>query len=223
MFDAIVPTYDLLNRIISLGMDIRWRRRAMDICLRDGPKRLIDLGTGTGDLALMIHERTSADVKVLGVDFSTPMLAQARERSRRSGASIHLAAADAMDLPVPSGSTDGVITAFVMRNIPDLKGALRSIARVLVPEGRLVVLEMTPVGSGPLARLFRFYFNSAVPLIGRLVSGHPRAYAYLPHSVEKFPRADDLSKMMVECGFENVEYSKLAMGSVAIHTGTTPR
>ena len=220
MFDAIVPTYDLLNCIISLGMDGSWRRQALKVCLCDSPKNVIDLGTGTGDLALMLERTAPPDINVIGADFSISMLRSARRRSTREGASLNLTAADAVDLPFARNSVDALVTAFTLRNVPDLGGALRSAARVLRPKGRLVILDMTPVGWGPLARAFRFYFHAVVPLIGKLVSRHPFAYTYLPRSVDTFPAAPELANMISRSGFENVTYSKLGMGSIALHTGT---
>ena len=219
MFDAIVPTYDLLNRIISFGMDGAWRKKALRVCLSDDPKNVIDLGTGTGDLALMLKKTALPGLNVIGADFSISMLRSASRRSRREGASLNLTAADAANLPFARNSVDAVVTAFTLRNVPDLGGALGAAARVLKPRGRLVVLEMTPVGWGPLARIFRFYFHTVVPLIGRLVSRHPFAYEYLPRSVDAFPAAPELANLISQSGFENVTYSKLGMGSVALHTG----
>ncbi len=219
MFDSIAPTYDLLNRVISLGMDGAWRRKALRVCLCDNPKNVIDLGTGTGDLALMLANATAPDVNIIGADFSMAMLRRARYRSKRKGVSLRLAAADAANLPFAAGSVDAVVTAFTVRNIPDLTGALKAAARVLKPGGRLVVLDMTPVGSGPLARLFRLYFHSVVPLIGRLVSRHPFAYEYLPRSVDAFPPAQEFADLISGSGFGNVTFSKLGMGSIALHTG----
>ena len=219
MFDAIAPTYDFLNRVISLGMDVAWRKKAVQMCLSDHPRSVLDLGAGTGDVALMIARATHPKVRIIAADFSLSMLRRAAYRSRRSGASLKLAAADAANLPFTSRSIDAVVIAFTLRNVPDLRGALQEVAKVLTAEGRLVVLEMTPVHSSILGRLFRFYFHSLVPLIGRVVSGHPFAYRYLPQSVDEFPAAPHLAELMLESGFRDVSYSKLAMGSIAIHTG----
>ena len=219
MFDAIAPTYDFLNRVISLGMDGAWRRKAVQMCLSDHPHSVLDLGAGTGDVALMIARATPPTVKIVAADFSLSMLRRAAHRSRRSGAPLTLTAADAANLPFASESIDAVVIAFTLRNVPNLGGALQEVAKVLTSEGRLVVLEMTPVDSSILGRLFRFYFHSLVPLIGRVVSGHPFAYQYLPQSVDEFPAAPHLAELMLESGFRDVSYSKLAMGSIAIHTG----
>ena len=124
MFDAIVPTYDLLNRVISLGMDGAWRKQAVRTCLSDDPSSVIDLGSGTGDLALMLKKTALPGLNVIGADFSIAMLRSARRRSDRLGASLHLTAADARNLPFARNSIDAVVTAFTLRNVPDLGGAL---------------------------------------------------------------------------------------------------
>jgi len=215
MFDAIVPTYDVLNRLMSMGMDVGWRRRAVALCLRDRPSLALDVGTGTGDLVRMLAAGMAAGGRAVGVDFSLRMLRTARLTAARPVEAF--VAADALELPFERGRMDAMVTAFTLRNVRDLKSALSSFARVLRPGGRLVILEMTPMGGGPFPRLFRFYFGKIVPLFGRLISGHPFAYSYLPDSVRRFPSAEDLARMIADAGFDDVSFTRHGLGSVAIH------
>lgn len=218
MFDSIAPTYDLLNRFISFGMDVGWRRRAVSACMQGDPKVVLDVGAGTGDLTLMVAKQPQRPRQTVGLDFSLPMLRRAAQRAARSRAAVHFALGDALQIPVATGAIDAIVTAFTLRNVADLPAALRSFARVLAPGGTLVILEMTPLGSGLLARLFRLYFHRVVPVIGKLVSGHRYAYTYLPRSVDVFPDAQAFANMIAECGFQVKAVHKLGFGSVAIHS-----
>ena len=220
MFDAIAPTYDRLNRVISLGLDGSWRRRVIDQALAGRPAVLLDIGTGTGDLVALARRRGAGQLAVLGIDFSQAMLLAGRSRVRRAGG--WLARADALRLPIADGAVDAIVCAFVVRNLADRAAAFAEWRRVLAGGGRLVILEMTPMGSGPLARLFRFYFSGVAPLIGRLVSGHRFAYRYLPASVDRFPGPDVLAVEIAAAGFEQVVWERRGLGSVAIHTATAP-
>ena len=220
MFDAIAPTYDRLNRMISLGLDGGWRRRMIDLALVDQPAVLLDIGTGTGDLVALARRRGGDALLALGVDFSHPMLLAGCNRTRRAGG--WLARADALRLPVGDRAVDAIVCAFVVRNLADRKSAFAEWRRVLNGGGRLVILEMTPMGNGPLARLFRFYFARITPLLGRLVSGHRFAYSYLPASVERFPGPAGLAAELSAAGFERIEWERRGFGSVAIHTAIAP-
>ncbi|MCY3694364.1 MAG: ubiquinone/menaquinone biosynthesis methyltransferase [Chloroflexi bacterium] len=220
MFDAIAPTYDRLNRMISLGLDAGWRRRLIDLSLIDDPAVLLDIGTGTGDLVALAKRRGAEHLLALGIDFSHAMLLAGRDRVGRAGG--RLARADALRLPVGDAAVDAIVCAFVVRNLADRQTAFTEWRRVLADGGRLVILEMTPMGNGPLARLFRLYFARITPLLGRLVSGHRFAYSYLPASVERFPGPADLAAELAEAGFEQVAWERRGLGSVAIHTAAAP-
>ncbi|HSB71315.1 MAG TPA: bifunctional demethylmenaquinone methyltransferase/2-methoxy-6-polyprenyl-1,4-benzoquinol methylase UbiE [Candidatus Methylomirabilis sp.] len=220
MFSAIAPRYDFLNRLLSAGRDRVWRREAVRATGLSPRGVLLDVCTGTADVALEAI-RQFPEAHVLGVDFSRPMIALGQVKVRRALLEdrIHLQVAPAESLPFPDGSFDAVAIAFGLRNIPDRERGLREMARVLKAGGRLVVLEFTT----PRGRLFRraylWYFHRVLPLIGRWVSGHPSAYAYLPASVTDFPSPEDLSSLMRKTGFSEVTYRPLTRGIAAIHIG----
>lgn len=224
MFGEIAPTYDLLNRLLSLGIDRGWRRAGarllLDALRGRAEGRLLDLATGTADVALAIRRQLGprAGVKVTGADFAFPMLARAKEKIAQRRAGIGLVQADALALPFPPGVFDGVIIVFGLRNLEDRAAGLAEMARVLRPGGRLVVLEFgNPAGLFGMA--FQLYFRFLLPAVGRLVSGHPTAYRYLPETVGEFPPAEALSEMMRGAGFGNVAVLPLTGGIVQLHTG----
>lgn len=219
MFARIAPRYDLMNRLMTLGMDVAWRKDTVRLAAQIEPHRALDVGTGTGDLALDLGERVP---RVVGIDFCQPMLDEGREKVHRAGrtAAIDLLPADALHLPFHDESFDVVTTAFTVRNIPDLLGTFREMVRVLRPGGRVLCLELTPVRSGWLALVFRPYFHRVVPFIGGLVSGDPSAYQYLPASVDRFPAAEVLASIMEQAGLRDVGYRKLNFGTVALHYGS---
>ncbi len=219
MFDAIAPRYDRANRLISLGMDLRWRWKAVRMALANKPRIVLDVGAGTGDLTRMVAANAEPRAQAYGVDFSLPMLRIAAARSSHEPDRIRYLQGDALHLPMPPASVDAIVTAFTIRNITDLPAVFRSFARVLKPGGTVTVLEISPMGNGPVARLFRLYFGKIVPFIGRLATGHPFAYRYLPESVERFRDAVTLAALMTENGFGGVTFRRLGMGSVALHHG----
>jgi demethylmenaquinone methyltransferase/2-methoxy-6-polyprenyl-1,4-benzoquinol methylase len=218
MFGRIVPRYDLLNRLMSLGMDGSWRRAAA-AAARPAGARALDLGTGTGDLALELRRQGAAHV--VGADFSAEMLAAARAKATTS-AQASWALADALRLPFPEGTFDCVTNAFLLRNLADLRAGLAEMARVLKPEGRLVCLDMTPPPPGPFGALYRLYFDRLMPPIAGALSGDSAAYRYLPNSLRGFPDASALSALMADAGLTQVTVRKLAGGTVALHTGLKP-
>ena len=218
MFGRIVPRYDLLNRLMSLGMDGSWRRAAA-AAARPAGARALDLGTGTGDLALELRRQGAAHV--VGADFSAEMLAAARAKATTS-AQASWALADALRLPFPKGTFDCVTNAFLLRNLADLRAGLAEMARVLKPDGRLVCLDMTPPPPGPFGALYRLYFDRLMPPIAGALSGDSAAYRYLPNSLRGFPDASALSALMAGAGLTQVRVRKLAGGTVALHTGLKP-
>ena len=218
MFGRIVPRYDLLNRLMSLGMDGSWRRAAAAAARPTGA-RALDLGTGTGDLALELRRQGAAHV--VGADFSAEMLAAARAKATTS-AQASWALADALRLPFPKGTFDCVTNAFLLRNLADLRAGLAEMARVLKPDGRLVCLDMTPPPPGPFGALYRLYFDRLMPPIAGALSGDSAAYRYLPNSLRGFPDASALSALMAGAGLTQVRVRKLAGGTVALHTGLKP-
>ncbi len=224
MFSEIAPTYDRLNWLFSAGMDRFWRRSAISALL-DGltfgdPGGLLDLATGTGDVALGIRNRIpkSSNIHVMGVDIAFPMLVRARRKSQNSHGNMGFFQGDVLDLPFPDTSFDGAIIAFGLRNLEDRQGGLREMARVIRPGGRLVVLEFGQP-KGIFGLFYYFYFRYLLPPLGRLISGHPTAYAYLPSTVYEFPVADALSAMMREAGFGKVINRRMTGGIVQIHIG----
>ncbi len=220
MFDAIAPRYDLLNRLISFGMDRRWRRRAVAAVLADHPTVIADIGAGTCDLAFEIERQAKRPIRVLALDFSRPMLRRGERRLRANGLSTLAwpVEADALRAPLPDASVDAVISAFVMRNLDSLPAAWNEFARILRPGGRLVVLEMTASRIPLFRHLFRLYFHGWVPWLGRRLSGHASAYAWLPRSIDEFPPAETLAEQMRAAEFEEVEFRRLALGTVALHS-----
>lgn len=216
MFDAIAPRYDLLNAVLSAGMDRRWRAQAVDAAVAKRPARLLDVATGTGDLALALG-RALPDAEVRGVDVSEAMLARGRDKVRRSGRDIALTRADGTDLPFEEAAFDVVTIGYGLRNFQDLDAGLREFRRVLRPGGRLVVLEFPPPPRGWFGAAFRAYFTRVLPAIGRLVSGHDDAYSYLPQSVMAFPAPSDLAAGIVAAGFDAVTWTPQTLGVSALH------
>ena len=220
MFGRIVPRYDLLNRLMSLGMDGRWRREAA-AAARPGGGAALDVGTGTGDLARELRRQGAA--RVVGADFSLEMLTTARAKAAAAGdAGVSWALADALHLPFPDGTFDCVTNAFVLRNLADLPAGLAEMARVLTPGGRLVCLDMTHPPPGPFGSLYRWYFNRVLPPLAGAISGDPAAYRYLPNSLRGFPGPDELAASLRDIGLAEVRFRLLAGGTVALHTGRAP-
>jgi demethylmenaquinone methyltransferase / 2-methoxy-6-polyprenyl-1,4-benzoquinol methylase len=210
MFDRISPVYDVMNRVMTVGLDRRWRRLAAAAAVRPGD-RVLDACCGTGDLALA-DERVGGNVT--GLDFSERMLARAREKS----ASIDWVLGDAMSLPFDDGSFDSATVGFGIRNVSDLEASLAELARILRPGGRLACLEITRP-AGALEPFFRLWFEGLVPLAGRILPGGG-AYTYLPASVRRFPGPPDLAGAFGRAGFEQVGWRLLGGGIVALHVGT---
>jgi demethylmenaquinone methyltransferase / 2-methoxy-6-polyprenyl-1,4-benzoquinol methylase len=209
MFDRIAPVYDAMNRIMTAGLDQRWRGLAAQAVVRPGD-RVLDACCGTGDLALACER---AGGRVTGLDFSARML----ERARRKSASIAWVQGDLLALPFDGASFDAVTVGFGVRNVSDLSAALTELRRILRRGGRVAILEITRP-RGVLAPFFRLWFDRLVPILGRLLPGGS-AYTYLPASVRRFPGPDELAELMQEAGFTRTRYRLLAGGIVALHVG----
>ena len=220
MFTRIAGRYDLMNGLMTFGMHHGWRRAAAreTIASPDGPA--LDLATGTADLAIELSE-LHPHRAVVGADFSLGMLAVAREKIlATSGARrMHLVAADALALPFEDRSFACVTSAFLLRNLADLRQGLGEMKRVTRAGGRVVALEITQVTLPGFAPLFRLYFHRVVPAIGRVVAGDPDAYTYLPQSVDRFLSPPELGRLMESVGLRAVKFRRLGLGSVTIHTG----
>ena len=219
MFSAIAPRYDLLNHLLSLNTDRRWRRRAVDRLLAAGRPdgTYLDACAGTLDLAREIATRNSFRGRVLASDFALPMLA--RGVAKVDALPVSIACADTLRLPVARESLDGVIVGFGVRNLADLDGGLAEFARVLRPGAPLVILEFTTPSREPFRSLYLFYFRHLLPRVGRLVSRHGSAYDYLPATVIDFPVPKELASRMGAAGFDNVEWDVLTGGIAAVHVG----
>ena len=209
MFDRIAPVYDVMNRLMTMGLDQRWRRIAAEAVVRPGD-RVLDACCGTGDLALAARK---AGGEITGLDFSPRML----ERARRKAPSIEWVESDLLALPFDDASFEVATVGFGVRNVADLERALAELRRVLVAGGRVGILEIT-TPTGLLAPFYRVWFDRVVPLLGKLLKGGA-AYTYLPASVRRFPGPDDLAGLMRTAGFTDVAYRRFAGGIVALHTG----
>jgi demethylmenaquinone methyltransferase / 2-methoxy-6-polyprenyl-1,4-benzoquinol methylase len=220
MFSAIAPRYDFLNRVLSLGRDRAWRREAIRATGLPAAGRLVDVCTGTADMALEAARQFPA-ATIAGVDFSAAMIALGSRKTAGAHAAdrIHLSVAPAEALPFGDHTFDGATVAFGLRNVPDRRQALTEMHRVLKPDGRVVVLEFTTPPGRLFRRIYLWYFHRVLPVIGGFVSGHRSAYAYLPASVSDFPPPNELAAWMVEAGFRDVSYRLLTGGIVAIHVG----
>ena len=217
MFTAIAPRYDLLNHVLSLNVDRRWRRRAVDVLgwerARQG--RYLDLCAGTLDLAIELARRPGFDGRVVAADFVVPML----RLGRRKRPTIAGVGADALALPFPARRFEGCLVGFGIRNLADMDEGLREIARVLKPGGRLVILDFAMPTAWPIRPLYLFYFRHVLPRVGRMVSKHTGAYSYLPASVAEFPSPEELRDRLSVVGFRNVGFRKLTFGVAALIWG----
>jgi demethylmenaquinone methyltransferase/2-methoxy-6-polyprenyl-1,4-benzoquinol methylase len=220
MFDAIAGRYDLLNTVLSGGLDRYWRRRAIATLELTGRERLLDVCTGTADVALGAARKAAGAARVVGIDFSGAMLTHGMEKVRQGGVAdrVQLVRGDAMSLPVADGSVHAATIAFGIRNVQRPEVACRELLRVLKPGGRLAILEFGLPVFPAVRPLYLWYFNHVLPRIGRAVSRHDAAYTYLPESVGSFQFGDEFARMLSQAGFSRVRSRPLALGIVYLYS-----
>ena len=220
MFDAIARRYDFLNHLLSAGIDKRWRRRAIRSLQLTGRERVLDLCTGTADLAIAALRGEPAAARVVGIDFAAAMLQVGGEKIRRErlGDRLTLVRADATRMPIADASIDAVTIAFGIRNVEQVSLACAEMCRVLKPGGRLVILEFAVPDVPGVTTLYLWYLNHILPRIGRALSRHNAAYGYLPASIGAFASPEDFVKIVRQAGFTDVSPTRLTFGSVILYT-----
>ena len=215
MFDRIAPRYDLLNRVLSLGRDASWRRRAVAAAGLGPGERALDVGAGTGDLALALA-KAGPSGRVVALDLAPEMLGRARARA---DASLRFVVGSAEALPFPDALFSCVVAGFAVRNFGDLPRALGDMRRVLVPGGRVVVLELSLPPNATLRAMHRFYLHRVAPAIATVLGSSAEAYRYLPASIEAFLDPERVAAALREAGFQRVRYERLTFGVATIHVG----
>ncbi|MDQ2915213.1 MAG: class I SAM-dependent methyltransferase [Chloroflexota bacterium] len=220
MFDRIAPRYDLLNRLLSLGTDLSWRRRALEIARLGEGARALDVGTGTGDFALALLARSPRSATVTGIDISAGMLEVAARRAARAGLGVRYERliASVESLPFADALFDAAVAGFVIRNVGDIPRGLREMRRVLRPEGRAVILDLHTPRNPTVRRLYRSY-SFVSPRLAAALGGDPDAYRYLPRSIEAFYDPETLAALLRDAGFTRVRFERLTFGIAAIHVG----
>ncbi|MCB0733131.1 MAG: bifunctional demethylmenaquinone methyltransferase/2-methoxy-6-polyprenyl-1,4-benzoquinol methylase UbiE [Flavobacteriales bacterium] len=217
MFDEISHRYDFLNHFLSMGIDRSWRRKAIDLLKDIQPKSILDVATGTGDLAIEAL-RLNPD-RIIGVDISEKMLEVGREKMWEHGyKNITLQRGDSMALQFSDGEFDAVTVAFGVRNFENLEKGLREIKRVLRPGGKAVILEFSKPHVFPIKQLFGFYSKYILPLWGKLFSGSEAAYRYLPESVKHFPEGKEMKEILLKCGYKTADFKRLTFGICTVYT-----
>jgi len=219
MFNSIAPTYDFLNHFLSLNIDKVWRRKLVKLVAPYKPERILDVASGTGDLAIALNKLKPSGI--VGVDISEGMLEVGRKKIARKGLSntITLLYGDSENLPFPTNSFNAVTVSFGVRNFAHLDLGLSDMCRVLKPGGVVAVLEFSMPRRFPVVQLYKFYFLKMLPFFGKMFSGHSDAYTYLPESVLQFPSGEKFLRLMEDAGFSNVKEKRLSFGIASIYTG----
>ena len=221
MFNRIAPTYDRLNHSLSLGIDRRWRRKAIDALKPFAPETILDVATGTGDFAILAARRLDPS-RIIGVDISEGMMAIAEEKVKKAGldGTIFFMKDDCTDLSFENETFDAVTVAYGARNFEDLEAGLCEMYRVLTPDGHLMLVELTTPPHIPMKQLFQFYAHTVMPWLGRRISHDDSAYTYLPRSMEAFPQAEVLVPLLRHCGFSEVEFKRFTFGLSTMYLAT---
>ena len=214
MFDRIAPKYDFFNRLFSLRIDLLWRKNLVNWMQSDDPKQILDVATGTGELAIALWK--NFQVKITDVDLSQEMLNLADKKIKELGADITIQKANAENLPFESNKFDAVSVGFGVRNFENLEKGLSELRRVVKENGNVYILEFSKM-EGVLSPLYNFYFNKVLPFLAKMISGEKEAYAYLPDSVQNFPCRERMKNILLDLGFSKVEYKKLSLGIVTIY------
>lgn len=219
MFDSISHRYDLLNHVLSLGIDRRWRKKAINMLKPHQPRHILDVATGTGDFAIQAMDIQPDEV--VGVDISEGMLEKGRAKIKALGLSskIQLLSGDSENIPFDENKFDAVTVAFGVRNFADVQRGLREIHRVLKPGGHIIVLEFSRPRQFPFKQVYNFYFKTILPKIGRMVSSDRAAYTYLPESVEAFPDGEDFVNILRNVGFKEITCKPLTFSVSSIYMG----
>jgi ubiquinone/menaquinone biosynthesis methyltransferase len=214
MFDRIAPKYDFFNRLFSLRIDLLWRKSLVKWMESDDPKQILDVATGTGELAIALWKNFR--VKITAVDLSQEMLNLADKKIKELRADITIQKANAENLPFESNKFDAVSVGFGVRNFENLEKGLSELRRVVKEDGNVYILEFSKM-EGVLSPLYNFYFRKVLPFLARMISGEKEAYAYLPDSVQNFPCRERMKNILLDLGFSKVEYKKLSLGIVTIY------
>ena len=219
MFGRIAQRYDIMNRLMTLGQDQRWRRHVVKMAQLPPDGALLDVATGTGDIAFEAAKHMDNDATIVGSDFAFPMMAVGKQRPM--GDRVFWCDSDALALPFPSSMFDAVVSGYLMRNVIDVAGAFSEQMRVVKPGGHVVCLDTTPP-SGILKPFILMYFKFVIPTLGKIITGDSSAYEYLPESTQHFKSADELVDIMRSVGLTHISYRKFMFGTMAVHVGQRP-
>lgn len=221
MFGRIAERYNLMNRVMTFGQDMRWRRFVVEQAQLPPDGTLLDLATGTGDIAFEAAKQ-HPQAEIIGADFSVPMMRVGQELPQGEG--VGWTAADALQLPFPNNYFDAVVSGYLVRNVIDISGTLAEQRRVLKPGGRIVILDTSPPPNNLLKPFILLHLNYVIPVLGRLIGGQAAvdAYTYLPESTQAFKTPDELASLMREAGYVNVDYKRFMFGTMAVHWGEAP-
>lgn len=224
MFDSIAPAYDFMNRAMTFGIDKLWRRRAVRTVASESPRRILDVATGTGDLAIALARRLG-DATVEGVDLSDGMLEIGRRKVAEAGLEgrISFRTGDCLALPYADGSFDAVTVAYGVRNFADIPAGYREMLRVLKPGGILAVLELSTPVNAIVKPFYKLYTRYLIPAAGRMVSKDVRAYSYLPESIAAVAQGEKMAAIMADAGFADARFRRLTLGTCTLYTGRKPQ